>query len=326
MIQLQSQTARLSTEAFVDLVAPILTLNEISNSASENQYSAKEWYADRFSLGVIEAAPMAYSREASHIRDISHLIVVCRYLVGRESGLHHGEVTERTAGPIYIIDQEVPCELIISRFECQMFYISKSDLGFVPGETNPNLEITRESLIGQLVHRSMDRVFQSLEEGCSAMPAGPANCFISCLKIALGAHPQRGDVRADARDALYRLICDYIEENLGDRTLGVSSILRRFGVSRAGLYRMFDAQGGVRLYINQRRALRALLEISRAPQRRGVLRAACERWGFSSQPNFNRQIKSLYDATPGAIFGARSAATPSRQSHQSFFRFIATLA
>ncbi|MEM9842024.1 MAG: helix-turn-helix domain-containing protein, partial [Pseudomonadota bacterium] len=75
--------------------------------------------------------------------------------------------------------------------------------------------------------------------------------------------------------------------------------------SRAGLYRMFEQQGGVRHYITERRAVRAVLELSQGAQTRGAVQDAADRWGFSSGPNFNRVIKRMFGVTPGALLEAK---------------------
>ena len=74
---------------------------------------------------------------------------------------------------------------------------------------------------------------------------------------------------------------------------------------------MFDPEGGGRNYITERRALRAMLDLSNCSGERGAYRRVSERWGFSSQPNFNRIIQRIYDATPSKLFQHRITRRPS---------------
>ncbi len=121
------------------------------------------------------------------------------------------------------------------------------------------------------------------------------------MKIALGVNPQREDVRAHAREALFRHICRFIETHLEHPDLSAKMILNQFGVSRATLYRMFEPLDGVRNYVTYRRAMCALYFISQNQGQRGVVQEACERWGFSSPANFNRTIQRLFGNSPKAL-------------------------
>jgi AraC-like DNA-binding protein len=87
---------------------------------------------------------------------------------------------------------------------------------------------------------------------------------------------------------------------------------------------MFEDKGGVRNYITERRALRAILDIANAPHRRGQISMAAADWGFSTMPNFNRAIKRLYGAPPSALF--RTDASTGHElddDRESFSRFLA---
>lgn len=151
------------------------------------------------------------------------------------------------------------------------------------------------------------------------VPVDAVEGFFACVKIALGVHPQREDVRAHARAALNELIYRHIEDNLGDPDLTPGSLLEAFGVSRSSLFRMFEPRGGVRNYIMERRAIRAVLDISTSPPERGVLREISEKWGFSTQPNFNRTIQRLFGASPGRLFGEDSYQGATFRRHSDAF-------
>ncbi len=139
----------------------------------------------------------------------------------------------------------------------------------------------------------------------------------ACLKIALGAHPQREDVRAHARQALFRQVCLFIERNLERVELSTNMLLSQFGLSRATLYRMFEPLGGVRNYLMYRRAMAALIDLSEVNAERGSVLRVCERWNFSSPANFNRSIQRLFGNSPRALLGS-SAPTNDEVSLTAF--------
>ena len=103
--------------------------------------------------------------------------------------------------------------------------------------------ITESSAIGHILVSEWDDLFTTLKTGRGMLPNIKRERFVACLKIALGADPQREDVRVHARQALFRQICLFIERNLQRLDLCTSFILDQFGVSRATLYRMFEPLG-----------------------------------------------------------------------------------
>ena len=125
-------------------------------------------------------------------------------------------------------------------------------------------------------------------------------------------------MRKHARDAIFRQICRYIEQNLEDPNLSTRLLLDQFGVSRATLYRMFEPLGGVRNYVTERRAAAALFFISNNDGGRGFVQAACERFGFSSPANFNRTIQRLFGNSPKALLRGPNDVGRASQSLSDF--------
>jgi AraC-like DNA-binding protein len=77
----------------------------------------------------------------------------------------------------------------------------------------------------------------------------------------------RMDHGASDRDALYQRIHAYIEQNLGDETLGVASLRSMFRLSRATLYVLFENEGGVVRHIRKCRLQAACHYLQQHPVR-----------------------------------------------------------
>ena len=103
------------------------------------------------------------------------------------------------------------------------------------------------------------------------------------------------------------LIRKYIDTHLDDPNLGPVQICELFNMSRATLYRMFEEGGGVRRRIQDRRLHSAIWDLATSGVKRGRLSQVSERWGFSSDANFNRAVKIAYGLPPGVLF--RSSVT-----------------
>ncbi len=119
------------------------------------------------------------------------------------------------------------------------------------------------------------------------------------------------------RVELVREMMVFIEDNLSSHDLSAALLLKAFGVSRATLFRLFEAYGGVRTYMLNRRLFRALLEIAEQPHLRGRIQRALEHWGFSSATHFHRAVKRSFGAAPGALF-ATGLADPRSPDEQNW--------
>ena len=75
---------------------------------------------------------------------------------------------------------------------------------------------------------------------------------------------------------------------------------------------MFEADGGVRRYIQDRRLQVAIWDLADGGIKRGRLTHVSEKWGFSSNANFNRAVKLAFTMPPGALFGEGSFVPPAR--------------
>lgn len=301
-ISVTAQQQRYSVEAFADLAGSMFDFAPVESSVSSKFYAADEWYTDGCYFVETHSQGFAMTRNRRHTKNLGHLVLFSRLLKGRSRGVIGEDVFDRSPGIIYLSDQETPFQAIVEAHTIQSVYIPKTTIGFDPDAITNGVAIDPNTTQGKLLYAAMDEVFTALRENQGSIPRSLLKELVACLKIVNGAPPERRDIRSHAKAAMLKMIRRFIEENLSNPALSTSSILRAFGVSRASLYRMFESQGGVRNYITDRRALRAILEISQAPQRRGIVRAASDRWGFVDPPSFNRIVQRLYRASPGRLF------------------------
>ena len=101
-----------------------------------------------------------------------------------------------------------------------------------------------------------------------------------------------------------------IEASLHDPELGPDFICKRLGMSRAKLFRLFEAEGGVGHYILQRRMNRAYRDIINpacAHERIGTIAARC---GFSNASVFSRAFRQAHGASPTELRDALACAGP----------------
>ncbi len=89
-----------------------------------------------------------------------------------------------------------------------------------------------------------------------------------------------------------------IERELGSPTLNVTRLGRMLGISRASLYRVMEAEGGVQAYIAARR-LEKVAEALRATGPQQTLATLAQRWGFCDAAYLGRSFREAFGMTPG---------------------------
>ncbi|PIC01755.1 hypothetical protein CSW60_09815 [Caulobacter sp. X] len=115
------------------------------------------------------------------------------------------------------------------------------------------------------------------------------------------AMPASGDPAARAAIAESQLgrIRRFIDANLDDPYLGAEVLCRRFGLSRASLYRLFAPLGGVREHIQNRRLRRAFDALTDPSLSHLSLSQVVEGHGFSAWSSFARAFKTRFGLAPG---------------------------
>ena len=91
----------------------------------------------------------------------------------------------------------------------------------------------------------------------------------------------------------------FIQEQLATPDLGAEAICARFGLSRATLYRQFEADGGVQSYIRTRRlawAMRLLTRRGEGPRPR--VSSVAYATGFADEKSFSRAFKRQFGVLP----------------------------
>jgi AraC-like DNA-binding protein len=109
------------------------------------------------------------------------------------------------------------------------------------------------------------------------------------------------DVERAERHLYFTVIRRYIEANLNSPSLAASHLCRRFRISRASLYRLFEAEGGLARFIQEQRLNRALKQlVSPLWQGKDLINLAVD-LQFSSASTFIRAFRRRFGVTRGEI-------------------------
>lgn len=98
-------------------------------------------------------------------------------------------------------------------------------------------------------------------------------------------------------DSLKRLV----ERYLDSPALSADFVCARSGWSRATVYRVFEAEGGLARYIRGQHLLRAFRELTSAQQGRRRIIDVAVAHQFSSEATFNRAFRRAFGMPPGRM-------------------------
>lgn len=101
-------------------------------------------------------------------------------------------------------------------------------------------------------------------------------------------------VRTAQADAVRR----YIDAHLLESDLSADRIMRTFGMSRRTLYRLFEALGGFKSYLQKQRLRHAWDALRAAELRHLAISEIAELHGFSNPESFSRNFRNLFNLTP----------------------------
>lgn len=132
-----------------------------------------------------------------------------------------------------------------------------------------------------------------------------ANLVAGCVRQ---THGEAAEVDPALGAATRTAVQSFVERlDTRPEQLRVSALCQRFGVSRATLYRMFEADGGLVHYVRERQLRRALgVLTSPAHHHLRIVDIALEH-GFATESSFIRAFRRRFEVTPGEV---RTAPAP----------------
>lgn len=181
-----------------------------------------------------------------------------------------------------------------------------------------NLDELHGRKIGSRDGALLTSLLRALAEQAPILAAGaqPAATRALVDLLSVATNPMGMGARSDfyrleyaRREAVQRLI----ETRLADRTFGVGDIVHDVGISRASLYRLFEAQGGVAHFIQLRRLQHLRDRLDNRAFDSQPLATLAPQSGFSGESHASRLFKKVFGIAPGAyraasIHGAQTQA------------------
>jgi AraC-like DNA-binding protein len=289
-------------ELWMDACASIFGLAPIEREDAEKDYSVAAWHVHPVTIVNSKYKGMVARHSPWHVEESGGQIHVHRYRYGRASVETTGLPVSCETDAITLLDYSRPFTSLHTENDCESFFVPHEAINYRPSDALHAPVYGANSTLGRLLGREMDHLLNSLKAGATTILQDDIQRFLGCVEVAMSPNRASTSARMRARNSLKIAVQQFIEERLDKPELNVTLILENFGVSRASLYRMFELEDGVRNYISSRRLYRAVTELADAPLVRGKVHEVAQRWGFSTDSNFNRMVKREFGVTPGGLF------------------------
>jgi AraC-like DNA-binding protein len=201
------------------------------------------------------------------------------------------------AGDVAIIDYARPFQSVTTDYVNLIVHLARESVPATMLALDPHgLVFRRGSGAARLIGAAMQE-FYSLADHLTVSEAEAATEGIVALTTAC-ARARMATDEADHVKSRRRAALDYIEAHLADAQLGPDEIAEAANVSRASLYRLLAAEGGIRAILLTRRldeSLRLLLADSKEERSLTEIAKCC---GFGGTSQFSRAFRMRFGMPP----------------------------
>jgi AraC-like DNA-binding protein len=260
--------------------------------------SVNAWLVDDVGIGFVKGSAQQFSRSRHKIaRDGMDGYVLQFY--SRGESMSRGEGAVAQAADLYLIDMAQPLATVTTEHAQLSIAVPRrllSSLLKTPDDCHelvlpahlPMVSLLRDTC-ASFAH-NLQRM--SPETARLALP--------SILQLAAATVNAEVDEEKQAavRTALADAVRRHIEAKLLEPDLSADSVMRTFGMSRRTLYRLFEALGGFKAYLQKQR-LRRAWDALRAPELRHLsIAEIAQLHGFVNPESFSRNFRSQFNLTP----------------------------
>lgn len=267
------------------------------------------WHLGNMLVTRARAEAQYFSRSDALIASggLDHILVQV-YLGGECRGLYDEVDCVTRRGDIKFIDQARPFTNHNTDFHNITVAMPRQVLAGVVAEPDRlhGRVLPAGGAAATLLGRHIRGLAHCAGEMSQAEAAAASEATRHLVAAAAGATGAAREVaRQHAAEATALLVRDFIDANLAAPELTPEWLARRFNLSRAQLYRMFEASGGVAAHIRARRLRGALRALQDPLQGGQPIAAIAYRHGFPNEAHFSRLFRGAFGQSPGE---ARSAA------------------
>ncbi len=262
------------------------------------------WDIDGIFFGNVAYDPVIMEhRKSVHNRSGEHeFIFLTSYRKGGAKTIHDGVPAENQLHDVNMIDYRCDRRSVASKPSWKdAIIIPYKAIGFEPGQHPAGITFSHTKSTGYVLSKLISMIREkiptaTLEEGreMSSMLTGALRSTIN--------EDKDGAARQQAILCRRAVMQRFVIENIHDLNLNVETLCRKFGVSRATVFRDFEP-GGLQHFMMMHRLDRALNDIACGTVRRGRIALVAKQWGFNSPAHFSRVFRERFGFSPSDAVG-----------------------
>lgn len=300
-------------EAYRAAIAPIYDVHLPDPAAAQGFHAGELRYHTRTaSLARSSAAAQILTRTPRHVAGGTDEVMLYRQEAGTLEGEADGRPFRLEPGDLALFDYARP---LVSRTTDFTNLVLTAARGSVPAALlGPDLHghvIPGGGGPGRLLGTALTGLF----EAAGHLRLGEAEAaFAGVLGLAAGlveaARLADADTAGASEQARHAAVMAYIDAHHGSPDLDADAVAAHLGLSRATLYRLFKAEGGIQAALLRRRLDHVAGALIADPRARQDLAGLAGRHGFGGLTQLGRSFKARYGMPPSqyAAFAARQDA------------------
>lgn len=278
------------------VTAPFFSFSPAAPIAMGFQAEASVIALQDIMLAHTSASAQSFHREAKRSGEPEwNHIVVQLYLRGGYVGQMAGQDVRVRPGDICILDLTMPLDTRAEPFENITIAIPR-DLAYAhQSALYHGRVIPAETGTAQILATHM----RAMSQNAGALSGAEFNACAQAILALISGHkdPAYEQTRPAVKAALKAQIVEHIDFCIGQQALSPNDIARRFGLSRASLYRLFEREGGVRSII-KRRSLDRAKHLMRSAGPSTTLEEISIAAGFATPAHFSRSFRTAFAMSP----------------------------
>lgn len=273
-----------------------------------------EAHADSQKLGQLILIDVSFSgalyyRDPALFRqyDDNYFLLEC-YSRGSNRGRIGDIDTWLDTHSLHILDMSRPYRTLTTDAACRSVVIPYEAIGCQSDRNCGYARLETASPRGKILSAALEALFDANDPAERTEADALAEIFTSLVRQLL-LNLSEDKTQKSTKRGIYLLARRHIDRNLTGDDFELSRLCSEIGISRATLYRMFEADGGIVRYINDRRLDRCMADLRHGPARRGRVREVAERYGFFDSANFNRAFRARFGLAPSDCLDRLNART-----------------
>jgi AraC-like DNA-binding protein len=285
-------------QSFRDAVAHLHTVS-LPDPSEEARFglSTRSYATPQAMLMRSQGTAFVMTRGPALIAPGADQLLILLQIEGSVDRDYAGRRTRVEAGDIAITDYARPSHSVATDYENLMVIVARDSVPTALLALEPHgLVFPRDSGAARLIGAAMREFYAQADDltvsEAEAAIQGIVALTTACARIRL-AGDELDHVKSKRKAAL-----DYIDAHLWNAQLGPDEIAEATNLSRASLYRLLAAEGGIRALLLKRRLDEALWLMLEDHKDERSLKEIVKRCGFGGTSQLTRAFRARFGAPP----------------------------